>query len=145
MGRADLILKVSFCNKAMVILNIMLTFSYGIMIMILGQVVVTGLTVITYMVINRNVLEVTIGSQLKVILRPFLFSALMASSVFLGLQFMTVNAFIQLASALLLGGAIWWMGLYLSRAEFQEDLIMLTEQYPKISKLVTLTGFTRPL
>jgi len=145
MGRADLILKVSFFNKAITILNIILMLSHGIMAMIVGQVLVTGVTVLIYMVLNRRVLEVTIASQFKVILRPFLFSALIASSVFFGLQFMTVNAFIQLVCALLLGGGIWWMGLYLSRAEFQEDLIMLTEQYPKLSKLVNLTGFTRPL
>ena len=145
MGRADLILKVSFFNKAITILNIILMLSYGIMAMIVGQVVVTAVTVIIYMVVNRRVLEVSIVSQFSVIFRPFLFSALIASSVFFGLQFMTVNAFIQLGCALLLGGGIWWMGLYLSRSEFQEDLIMLTEQYPKISKLVTLTGFTRPL
>jgi O-antigen/teichoic acid export membrane protein len=145
MGRADLILKVTFINKAMIILNIVLTFQHGIMTMIVGQVLVTGAAVLMYMVLNRNVLEVSIASQFKVILRPFLFSALIAASVFFGLQFMTANAFFQLACALLLGGGIWWVGLYLSRAEFQEDLIMLTEQYPKLSKLVTLTGFTRPL
>ena len=145
MGRADLILKVTFINKVMIILNIALTLQHGIMTMIVGQVVVTGAAVLMYMVLNRNVLEVSIASQFKVILRPFLFSVLIASSVFFGLQFMTVIPLFQLIAALLLGGAIWWMGLYLSRSEFQEDLVMLIEQYPKLSKLVNLTGFTRPL
>ena len=129
----------------MIILNIALTLQHGIMTMIVGQVVVTGAAVLMYMVLNRNVLEVSIASQFKVILRPFLFSVLIASSVFFGLQFMTVIPLFQLIAALLLGGAIWWMGLYLSRSEFQEDLVMLIEQYPKLSKLVNLTGFTRPL
>ncbi len=145
MGRSDLILKVSFFNKGITILNIVLTLPYGIMVMIMGQVVVTAITVLTYMIINRNVLEVSIASQFKVILRQFLFSALMASSVLFGLQFLAVNALLQLIAAMTLGCAIWWIGMYLSRFDFQDDLILLAEQYPKLEKLVNLTGFLRPL
>lgn len=145
MGRADLILKVSVFNKCITVLNIVLMLQHGILAMIVGQVVVTGLTALIYMVVNRRVLEASVASQFKVILRPFLFSALMSATVFFSLQSLTINVFIELVCALLLGGGIWWLGLYLSRSHFQEDLIMLTEQYPKLLKLVNLTGFTRPL
>lgn len=145
MGRADYVLRVSFFNKALTILNIILTVHSGIMTMIIGQVIVTAVTVLIYMLLNRRVLEVSIASQFLVLLRPFLFSMLIVAIVFGGLQFMLVNAFIQLACALLVGAGIWWCGLFLSRSEFQQDLLMLSQQYPKLAKFVSLTGFTRPL
>ena len=145
MGRADLILRVSVFNKVLIVLNIILTVHSGIMTMIVGQVIVTAVTVVIYMLVNRKVLEVSIISQLLVLFRPFMFSILIVSLVFGGLQYLEFNSYIQLLSALLLGGVIWWCGLFLSRCEFQEDVIMLSKQYPALAKFVRMTGFTRPL
>lgn len=131
-GRADVVLKISFLDKVLTVLNIVLMMPHGILAMIYGQVVVGLVTIAINQVANARLIEMSILKQYKVVFRPVV-TACVVFVVASWVGLMSLPAFSALILACLLGGVFWWLAMVASRAVFQEDLSLISKQYPAIA------------
>lgn len=108
LGRSDLILKLEVIKKSLIVLNIAVTWRWGIMAMISGHV---GISVVSYYLntyYNGKLIDYPMGEQLRDMAAYLLAAVVMGLAVFtLGLIPFS-NSLVQLASQIVMGVGIYF-------------------------------------
>jgi O-antigen/teichoic acid export membrane protein len=130
-GRAGLVLKLSIVGHALVVFNILITAHISVMAMVLGQLCVGFLSMVIRLVLLRKYCGVSVRSQLSVICMPIV-TACVLFAVVLSLGALPLASEGHLLLGLFIGALVWWLGLFVCRSRFQDDVRQLSEQYPAL-------------
>jgi len=144
-GRADLSFKLGMVGKAFTVVNILITLPFGVIWMLIGQLGCSFLAAIITMVGARGVLKIPLSSQFRTMAGPTAVAGVVFGSVMGLYAFLPFGYGAQLLFGLICGVFLWWGGLFLSRASFQEDVCLACEQYPVLKRPVQLSGLMRPV
>ena len=107
LGRSDLFLRLEIIKKILVILNISITWHWGITVMIMGQIIISLLSYYLNAYYNKFLLDYSIWEQVCD-LYPYLFNALIMAGVIYALYYLPVlGPFKLLISQVLLGGFVY--------------------------------------
>lgn len=108
LGRADLFLRLEVIKKILTLANILVTWRFGIQVMICGMVVTSliGFGINTYY--TRKFIDFGMGRQLRHILPMIILAFVLAGSLFGLLQLLPVTEAAQLALS-----ALWAAGMFL--------------------------------
>lgn len=90
LGRSDLYLKVDFINKAIIILIIFISYRFGIITMIIGQIINSFIAFYLYSFYNGKLLNYSFFLQIKDVFPTLLISLTMGVMVFL-LKFLNIE------------------------------------------------------
>lgn len=129
-GRADLVLRLSIAGNLLMLLNIFFAAQINVMALVVGQFVAGILIASMRMLVLHKCCSIDFWSQLKVVLRPLLTACVVFCSVTWSFTLMPLDVEFRLLSGLLTGGLFWWLGLFVSRSDFQQDVRHLSDQYP---------------
>jgi teichuronic acid exporter len=109
-GRSDLFLRINIINKIMVILTIVITFRYGIIMLILGQIFNSIITYYLYSFYSGKHLNYNVRMQI-IDIYPNIFASIGMSIIVYSISFMQIsNQFILLAIQIL-SGVISYIGI----------------------------------
>jgi len=125
LGRSDLYLWLQIINKMLIVINIAVTWRWGIMNMITGQVIISIGSYFINSCYNKRLLDYSISEQIKDIF-PYLMNALLMGGVVYAITYMSIqNPLILLISQILIGGTIYILLCQISRLpvfiEFQQQ------------------------
>jgi O-antigen/teichoic acid export membrane protein len=121
LGRSDIFLKLEIIKKALVIVNILITFRFGVMAMVMGQAVLSVVCVAINAWPNRRLLNYSFLQQVQDILPAFLLSAGMGAIVF-ALDWVIVNDYLLLGAQIIIGAAVYLAGAKVFGMESSEYL-----------------------
>jgi peptidoglycan biosynthesis protein MviN/MurJ (putative lipid II flippase) len=114
-------LKLEIIKKALVIVNILITFRFGVMAMVMGQAVLSVVCVAINAWPNRRLLDYSFFQQVQDILPAFLLSAGMGAIVF-ALDWVIANDYLLLGTQIVIGAAIYLAGAKVFGMESSEYL-----------------------
>lgn len=105
MGRSDLFLKLEIIKKTLTVASIVITYRFGILAMISGQVIVSFVSYYLNAFYNRELIDYPITEQIHDIYPYFFISILMAIAVYL-VTYISFNNQLALLSIQIIAGAI---------------------------------------
>lgn len=89
-GRSDLIFKIEVAKKILIAFNIIVTFRFGILPMIIGQVVTTIIAYYLNAYFNKSILKYSITEQVKDLL-PYFFCSVTTGAIVYCIVFLPIN------------------------------------------------------
>jgi O-antigen/teichoic acid export membrane protein len=132
-GRSDLVLKLGIIQKLMVILAIFITFRYGIMFLIYGQIITSIFSFFIYSFYSGRMIMYSQINQLKDLLPFMVMAIIMGSSMFLFDFIYLPNPFFQLLIKPVIGVVIYCILNYLAKTteliEFKKIISNMVERY----------------
>jgi O-antigen/teichoic acid export membrane protein len=115
LGRSDLYLKVDFINKAIIIVTILVSYKFGIITMIIGQIINSFIAFYLYSFYIGKLLNYPFLSQIRDIFPAFLISMTMGALTFL-LKFLNIeNQLLLLIIQISSGVTIYVLLCYLTK------------------------------
>ena len=107
LGRSDLLLKIEIIKKILIVINIMITWRWGILAMIWGQVLISLFSYYLNAYYNKVLLNYSIWEQLGDVLPYFVISVLMGGAVY-ALGFVSFySSLLMLICQIIVGGLIY--------------------------------------
>jgi O-antigen/teichoic acid export membrane protein len=103
LGRSDLYLKVQIINKVLILLNVILTYRFGIIAMIWGHCVISGISYFFNVYYNNKLLNYRFTEQVGDLLPFFAKSLLMGLAVYLISYIPFTNSLVLLIAQVLVG------------------------------------------
>lgn len=134
MGRSDLFLRLEIIKKVLVALNIAITWRWGIMVMIIGQIVTSIVSYYLNAYYNKALLSYSIWEQIGD-LYPYLLNALlMGGAIYLLIYLPITSPMLLLICQVVIGGIVYMFVCRLFRfAAFMElQQIIINRLFPKI-------------
>lgn len=117
LGRSDLFLKVDFINKAIIIVTIFISYRFGIITMIIGQIINSIIAFYLFSFYNGKLLNYSFFLQIKDIFPTLLISLTMGVLVFL-LKFLNIeNQLLLLIIQICSGVTIYILLCYFAKLE----------------------------
>jgi O-antigen/teichoic acid export membrane protein len=107
LGNSKLYLRIEVFKIALVILNIFITYSYGLKIMILGQAIAIFITYLVYTFFLKRLIDYGLWSQIKSISLIFLLSLTMALIIWFCKSFF-YNDIVKLVFGLFIGCGLYF-------------------------------------
>lgn len=121
LGRSDIFLNLEIIKKTLVIFTILATFQYGVMAMVIGQVIGSLLSVVINAWPNRGLLSYSLSEQAHDILPAMLLAAGMGALVCL-IGWHIANIYVLFTTQIILGMTIYFVGAKLLKFESGEYL-----------------------
>lgn len=119
-GRSDLFLRLEIYKKILIIITIVITFSFGVKIMIIGQLVCSLVSLYLNTYYTKKLINYSFFSQLKDLFPVLLSALVMGIIVFSSIYYIQSNI-IKLITALFLGPTFYYLiGLIFKFEEIQE-------------------------
>lgn len=107
LGRSDLFLRLQIVNKILIAINITVTWRWGIIAMIIGQIIITLVTYSLNAYCNKILLNYSVWEQIKDIF-PYLITALIMGGVVYVMFYLPIKSqVILLMSQVLVGGIVY--------------------------------------
>ena len=127
LGRSDLYLRVQTVNKLLIAINIAVTWQWGIIAMITGQLIISFVSYFLNAYYNKKLLNYSFLEQVKDIFPYFLNALLMGVGVYLITYMPIQNQIILLVSQILIGGTLYILLCQIFRLsvflEFQQMVV----------------------
>lgn len=129
-GRSDLVLRLEIVKKALIILNIVITWRWGIMAMIAGQVIISLLSYYLNAWYNKALLQYSIWEQIRD-LYPYLLNAMiMGAIVYAMLSLPIASQMILLICQIVAGGIVYFLLCRIFRFPAYMDMLrMIVSRY----------------
>jgi teichuronic acid exporter len=124
LGHAGLAFKIDVVRKIMTIANILITYRYNIMAMLIGQAISDLLGFMICMWQTRRLAHYGMGEQLADIAKPLMVAVAMGAAVW-GAGFLPLNVFVLLGIQMILASAIWLSLCFLLRIPAFLDLVSM--------------------
>lgn len=122
LGRPDLYLWVEVLKKIMIVINIMLTWRWGIMAMIAGQVVISVMSYCVNACFNKHLLDYSVWEQIKD-LYPYLANAILMGFIVYIVAYITIfHPAILLISQIIIGVITYFICCWIFRFPAYIDL-----------------------
>ena len=122
LGRSDLFLRLEVIKKVLIALNILITWRWGIMAMITGQVVVSLISYYFNAYYNKALLKYSFFTQIGD-LTPYLINALIMGGLIYAMNSLPIESHMfRLASQVVVGGIVYLTVCYLFRLAVFMDL-----------------------
>ncbi len=107
LGRSDLFLRLEVIKKVLIIINITITWRWGIMAMITGQIIITFMSYYLNAWYNNVLLNYSVWEQMKDF-SPYLFSSLLMGAIVYSISHLQIASYIiLLVSQILVGGVVY--------------------------------------
>ena len=135
MGRSDLFLRLEIIKKVLIICNIALTWRWGVIAMIQGQIVVSIASYFLNSFYTGKLINYSMLEQVKNILPYFILAALMGISIYF-LQYISFSGALSLVVVQIAAGAFVYLslcGLFRLQA-FKDSWRMFSERLPFLSR-----------
>lgn len=129
-GRSDYYLQIQIIDKVLIVASILLTYKYGIMAMIFGNMAATILTFLIECVYLRKVFPVTLAYQAKNI-APFFLAAVVMLLVSLPLSVYVENDIAYLASSIIVSSSVYLILLWVMKVNELEQGVKFALQFKK--------------
>ena len=128
-GRSDLFFRITLIKRALIILNILITFRWGINAMLSGQIAISAIAYFLNSYYSEKMIGYPVKTQVLDVLPAFLFSCLMGGGALLVGQFMrSSNNFVLLVAQSGVGAGLYLFVSWVSRSEAMFELIKLVKQ-----------------
>ena len=132
-GRSDLYLLLEIVKKVLIVINIAITWRWGILAIIYGQIILSFISYILNSYFTRELINYPIEEQVKDIL-PYLLLALTMGSIvyFIPAIMLTTNVFILLTVQVLSGVIIYTLLSYIFKIPMFMELFHMFKSRIKI-------------
>ncbi len=128
-GRSDLFFRITLIKRALIILNILVTYRWGIDAMLSGQIAISAIAYFLNSYYSEKMIGYPVKTQVLDVLPAFLFSCLMGGGALLVGQFMrSPNNFVLLVAQSGVGAGLYLFVSWVSRSEAMLELIKLVKQ-----------------
>lgn len=122
MGRSDLFLRLEIIKKVLIVLCIVITWRWGIIAMIIGQIIISFMSYYLNAYYNKSLLNYSVWEQICD-LYPYLLNALiMGGGVFAVIYLPITSSLLLLLCQVTIGGGVYWLLCRLFRFEAYLDL-----------------------
>jgi O-antigen/teichoic acid export membrane protein len=121
LGRSDIFLTLEIIKKTLVIVTILVTYKFGVLVMVIGQAIISPIGVAINSWPNRQLINYSLQQQVKDILPAFLLGSGMGVLVF-GLTWGITNAYFLLTAQIVLGAVVYCSAAKLLKFESAEYL-----------------------
>ncbi len=134
MGKSDLFLRLEIIKKSLVVLNIVITYRWGISAMIYGQLVISFFSYYLNAYYNTKLIDYSLLEQISD-LCPYLLTAVIMTVAIYGITYLPINN----PSLLLIGQTISGFALYLTLCHifkltaYTEMKRMVADRFPAIT------------
>ena len=144
-GRSDLFLKAEIIKKIMTVIALVITYRWGIIAMISGEIVASFLSYYINCVYLNRVLNYSMITQIKEVLPSLLLASVMGGGVY-ALNYVSFpNQFTLLATQVILGGALYSVLCYIFKlSPFLKSMEICRQRFPMISKTIIKNAPPRP-
>lgn len=107
LGRSDLVLRLEIIKKALIVLNIVITWRWGIMAMITGQIITSLVSYYLNAYYNKALLQYSIWEQIRD-LYPYLLNAMMMGAIVYAMIYLPIAShMILLVCQIAAGGVVY--------------------------------------
>jgi O-antigen/teichoic acid export membrane protein len=120
-GRSDLFLKLEVYKKILTTLTVLITFSFGVKALIIGQIVCSVFFLFLNTFYSKKLIDYSLFNQIKDILPILFVSALMGFIVFVSIYYIQSNL-LKLSTALFLGPLSYYVLSYLFKFDEINEL-----------------------
>jgi len=127
MGKSDLFLRLEFIKKGLIIINIIITYRWGVTIMISGQIVVSLMSYWLNAYFNRRLIDYSIVEQIQD-LYPYMLAAILMALLMHGVSYLPISSNFLLLVCQLGTGTVSYMILC---------RLLHLSVYKEIKKIVT--------
>jgi O-antigen/teichoic acid export membrane protein len=128
-GRSDLFLRLEIIKRSMIILNILITYRWGINAMLLGQCVATLIAYFLNSYYSERLIAYALKAQILDVLPAFVFSLVMAGGMMIaGAAMPATNRFMVLTAQTGLGAGVYLLLHWVKRSEAWKELVELARQ-----------------
>lgn len=128
-GRSDLYLKIDIINKVIIICTLVISFRFGIITVILGQIFNSFLALYLYSFYTGKHFNYTFKSQLIDIIHPLVLSIIMCFIIYLLEFFQIESSLILLLLQILIGVIIYILLCYYTKLDSFLNLFNLVKNY----------------
>jgi O-antigen/teichoic acid export membrane protein len=129
-GKSDLILRLEVLKKSLIVINILVTYRYGIQEMIYGMVVtsIIGLWINTFY--TKKFIDYSLYQQLKDLIPIICIALVVFAANYELIQVLTLSAPLTLAVTLCVGGALLLLGIRFVGASLKNEMRKILNGLP---------------
>lgn len=135
LGKSGLFLKLAFIKQAIIVVVVLITFRFGILAMIWGQVFTSLLAFWINAYYTRINVEVGYLEQIKLLMPAVLLSALVFAASFSAEQATDLASGLRLLLGVSAGGSVALLGFWFLRKRFEKEAKLLFGRLPAARKL----------
>ena len=120
-GRSDLFLKLEIYKKLLIAITVLITFSFGVKALIIGQIVCSIISLYLNTYYSKKLIDYSFFNQIKDLIPVLLVSLLMGFTVFASIYFITSNM-LKLLTALFVGPLSYYILTFVFKFEEVKEI-----------------------